>query len=131
MNKIHIESLEKMKRVINEWKNQRLFTYENKQLVVLSQHTFPGESVLKFTNEIHGFSGRDGIEIPISLASQLFLTTTLSEKSFSENSNSDASRLTIFLEDFDREFYGFMNKRIAESIDGETFLTTDPLLWQL
>lgn len=99
--------------------------------MVLSHHAFSGEKILKFTNEIFGFLGSDGKEIIIFLASQPFLTTTLSEEPLSENSNSDAFRLTKFLEEFDNEFYGYMTNRIAESIDGDTFLTTDPLLWKL
>lgn len=120
------EAIKNIQDAINNWKNERRFTYENKQVHPYKSPIVDGEYVLRFTNSMNSFICQ-GKPIEISKASRPFHTATLSDSPLSENPNSDKYQLEKFLEEFDNEFYKEVENKLNDCIDELT--TTDPLFF--
>ena len=110
------EALKAIKLVINEWRAERRYPYENKQCYAWAALTSPGEYLLKFSNSIY-LTNIKGKTDEIVKLSEGFLTTTLSENSFSENHLADKYRLEQFLKDFDERYYEEANRKIENVHD--------------
>lgn len=125
-NNMKEEVIQKIQDAINNWKGERRFTYENKQVHPYKSPIVDGEYVLRFTNSLNSFICQ-GQPIEISKASRPFHTATLSDSPLSDNPKGDKYRLGKFLEEFDNEFYAEVEKKLDDCIDGLT--NTDPLFF--
>lgn len=118
------QTLQILREVIAQWKGERRFTYENKQVFPYKSPITPGEYLLRFSNSLNSFFC-EGKLIEITLTSNPFHTATLSDNPLSDNINGDKYRLEKHLQAFDESFYAEVDKKLNDCID--TLSTSDPL----
>jgi len=120
------ESMKLIVAIVKDWMNSKEYTYQKKDVLSFRSPIVDGEYLLRFKNELYGFR-LNGIEIPISITSKLFPTTTLSENPLSENVNTDKIRLEKFLKEFDDKFDSLVTEKLGEC--GDELSTSDPLFF--
>lgn len=120
------ESKALIKKAINDWQNQKSYTYQSKEVAVAKSSIVKGELIFKFTNSLKGFFCK-GIEIPINVTSKAYHTTTLSDEPLSKNSSADQYRIQNILRDLDEQFFALVSDKFTEC--DEVVFTTDPSFW--
>jgi hypothetical protein len=110
------EAIEILRQVIENWKNQKQYTHEHKQVIAHVNPAVAEEGVLRFSNALYGFYCKDR-NMEIYLASPVFFTYCLSENSLSKNINGDKLRLEKHLKDFDEAFYKKVEDKANDCID--------------
>lgn len=120
------ESTKLIKQTLDNWRAQKHFTYQQKEIAVGKSPIVEGEVILRFTNTLHGFLCK-GQEIPISLTSKAFHTTTLSPSPLSQNPSADKYRLEKILKEFDEQFDTLIDEKLTECED--VIYITDPLFF--
>lgn len=120
------ESTKLIKETLDNWRKLKHFTYQQKEVAVGQSPIVDGEVILRFTNTLHGFLCK-GQEIPISLTSRAFHTTTLSPSPLSQNASADKFRLEKILKEFDDQFDALIDEKLTECED--VIYTTDPLFF--
>ena len=120
------ESKKLISATVNAWKARKIYTYQFKEVSFGKSPVQTGEFILKFTITLKGFHCQ-GKEIPISLNSKAFHTTTLSDSPLSENVNADAYRLEKLLKDLDEQFDSLVSDKFSECQD--VIFSTDPLFF--
>ena len=120
------ESMKLIYAIVKNWINSKNYTYQKKDVFTFKNPNYDGEFLLRFKNELHGFF-QNGVEIPISITSKLFPTTTLNENTLLENVNADKNRLEKFLNEFDEKFDSLVTEKLGE-YDGN-LSTSDPLFF--
>lgn len=105
-----------IQEVINKWKSEGRFQNENKQVQQYKSPIADGELLLRFSNSLKRFFCQ-GKPVEISKESRPFHTTTLSENPLSNNPKGDKSRLEMFLDEFDNDFYLEVENKLNDCID--------------
>lgn len=120
------ESTKLIKEALDNWLKGKNFTYQKKEVAFGKSPIVDGEVLLRFTNTLQGFICK-GQEIPISLTSKTFHTTTLSSSPLSQNVSADKFRLEKILTEFDEQFYTLIDEKLTGCED--VVYTTDPLFF--
>jgi hypothetical protein len=120
------EAMQAIQEAITAWRNNRVFTFENKRITHYKSPITDGEYMLIFSNTVNSFFC-DKQQMEISLSTRPFHTATLSKNPLSDNPKGDKYRLEKFLEEFDKEFYALVENKLSECIENLT--TSDPLFF--
>jgi len=120
------EILKQIEEIIQQWKQRKEHTYELKNCWAVPNPSMKEELLLYFSNRLYSFFCQ-GKLIPIELVSHPFITGTLSPNPISDNFKADLTRLSRFLEDFDKQFYDLIQKKIEECVD--KLETSDIMRW--
>lgn len=113
---MNLGALERIREVIIEWEKRKFYTYQTKKCYPYESPVSQDEFILRFTTSLKNFNCNN-TNIPIDLISKPFLTTTISNNTFSDNQNADKIRLVEFLVNFDNQFNELVEEKINECQD--------------
>lgn len=117
--------LENIQKEIEDWKAVRQYNYQRKDVMPFENPFIEGQMIFTFYAELPGMYC-DGLEMEIKLTSDVFIITALSNFSPLDNPFDETNRLSIFLVDFDKQFYALVNDKVTGC--GKLVTTTDPAL---
>jgi len=120
-------ALDILRDVITAWKNEKIYTFENKQVYSYKSPVSNGEYILQFSNSLKSFFCKEKL-IEINLTSRPFHTGTLSDNPISQNIEGDKHRLVKLLAEFDSQFSTEVDKSLSDCI--ESLSTSDPLFFK-
>lgn len=123
--------LKKIKSLAQKWVRNKEFSFQERNVVPISNPTLNGELMLVFQSFTRSFFYDEKATkiVPLDFSSKPFITTTLSERALIDNPEQDVNRLKSFLDSFDREIEQ-KREEIFSNYDGKIY-TSNPELWDL